>query len=128
MSFLVSRALADNAFEAEFVSTDQILHPKPLGQEVDYVPLKWKPEKQEKDAIIPICYNTYNRLWNRTCFVAGLRDEDKMRPYAMRVGAGNRLDGEFKRFGHGTALTESNNRKFNARLPKLHLGSLDGGS
>lgn len=126
VSFLVSRARADNAFEAEFVSPDRILHPEPLEHGVDFIPLRWKPEKQEKDAIIPISYNTYNRLWSRTCFVAGLRDGDKMRPYAMRVGAGNRLDGESKSLGLGTALTRYDDRKFNARYPNLHIGSFDG--
>lgn len=43
-----------------------------------------KSEKQEKDTIIPLFYNTYNRLWSRTCFIARLREADKLRPYAIR--------------------------------------------
>ncbi|KAL7905985.1 hypothetical protein GGI35DRAFT_126509 [Trichoderma velutinum] len=93
VSLLASRAFADRAFEVETISLDQVLHPGPLERNVDYVPLKWKPEVLDKGTIIPIAYNTYHKLWTRTCFVAGLRDEDKMRPYAMRVGTGNRLDG-----------------------------------
>lgn len=46
--------------------------------------------------IVPISYTTYNQKWHRTLLVSGLRDAQRVVPYAMRVGAGIRLNGEFK--------------------------------
>lgn len=128
VSFLASRAFADRAFEAEFVSPDQVLHPGPLEHGVDYVPLRWKPEIFEKGTIIPISYNSYYKLWHRTCFIAGLRGGDKMRPYAMRVGSGNRLDGKFSKLEarNYSTLTIFDNRKPDTCCAELYLRPLNG--
>lgn len=56
------------------------------------VKLAWRDSMLD-ESIIPICYNSYWRVWNRTMYVAGLRVEDGVRPYALRVGAGGKLDG-----------------------------------
>ncbi|KAK3325240.1 hypothetical protein B0H66DRAFT_615721 [Apodospora peruviana] len=93
LTFLAARALADDAFDAGYTSPRQVFSDEPLEEGVDYVPLPWKLEMLSKAMIVPISYNTYWNIWNRTLFVAGLRDRDKMRPYAMKVGAGQRLDG-----------------------------------
>ncbi|KAL7928806.1 hypothetical protein V8C35DRAFT_332508 [Trichoderma chlorosporum] len=82
LTFLVSRAIVDDAFHAGFTSPQQIICPKALDANVDYVPLRWKPEIMDKYI-----------LWNRILFVSGVRGGDEMRPYSMRVGAGGRLDG-----------------------------------
>lgn len=44
--------------------------------------------------IFPLKYHTQRELWNRVLEVAGFRD--LLRIYAIRVGAGNRLDGRFR--------------------------------
>ena len=93
LTFWVSRALADNAFEAGFTASSQVFRAEPLEPGIDYVPLPWKVDKKDK-CIHSISYNTYWSIWNRALFVSGLRDEDAMRPYAMRVGGGGRLDGK----------------------------------
>ncbi|OAQ59792.1 hypothetical protein VFPBJ_11588 [Purpureocillium lilacinum] len=92
LTFWVSRALADNAFEAGFTASSQVFRAEPLEPGIDYVPLLWKADMKDK-CIHSISYNTYWSIWNRALFVSGLRDEDAMRPYAMRVGGGGRLDG-----------------------------------
>ncbi|KAK4089442.1 hypothetical protein Purlil1_6011 [Purpureocillium lilacinum] len=92
LTFWVSRALADNAFKAGFTSASQVFRAEPLEPGIDYVPLLWKSNTKDK-SIHSISYNTYWTIWNRALFVSGLRDEDAMRPYAMRVGGGGRLDG-----------------------------------
>lgn len=93
LTFLISRAIADDAFDAGFTSPRQITSPTPLDAKVDYVPLEWKPDMLDQ-YIVPISYNTYWKLWNRVIFVSGVRGGDEMRPYSMRVSAGSRLDGQ----------------------------------
>lgn len=65
----------------------------PAEQGIETVPLKWKQDMRDK-AIVPITYTTYWTIWNRTLYVAGIRNEDKLRPYSLRVTAGKNLDGE----------------------------------
>ncbi|KAM4061018.1 hypothetical protein HRG_012941 [Hirsutella rhossiliensis] len=90
VSLFTVRAIADNAFEAEFDSCNQVLRPPPLEKGVDFVPLKWKTEMLDKE-IVPISYGTFLETWNRVYFVAGSRE--RKRPYSLRVGAGGRLKG-----------------------------------
>lgn len=93
LSHLAAKAIADNAFESNFTSPAQIFSDRPLEPGISYVPLKWKPEMLKK-YIVPISYSTYNKIWHRTLLVSGLRDAQRVVPYAMRVGTGRRLDGE----------------------------------
>ncbi|KAH8655592.1 hypothetical protein BX600DRAFT_515367 [Xylariales sp. PMI_506] len=86
---IVSRALADDAFEIEFKSLEDILTRPEFG-DVDYIPLNWKSSLGDK-RIIPMKYTRYRELWDRTLLVACFRQHE--RPYSMRVGAGGRLDG-----------------------------------
>jgi hypothetical protein len=95
LSHLAAKAIADNAFEANFTSPAEIVAGRPLEPGINYVPLKWKPDMLKK-FIVPITYTTYNKHWHRTLLVSGLRDAQRVVPYAMRVGAGIRLNGEFK--------------------------------
>ncbi|KAI1385771.1 uncharacterized protein F4822DRAFT_432624 [Hypoxylon trugodes] len=87
---LVARAIADRAFDEDFQSLDDILHRPNMGN-LDSLPLSWTPGILDKP-ILPICYQTYWRMWRRTLQVSGLRDE-KQRPYSLRVGAGSRISG-----------------------------------
>lgn len=41
--------------------------------------------------IMPITYNKYWQIWNKTIDAAGCREA--IRPYATRVGAGGKIDG-----------------------------------
>jgi hypothetical protein len=88
------RAIADNAFKAGYRSCEEVLCPGPLEKGVNYVRLDWSDEVlRTKKKIIPISYKQFLDIWNRVHFVAGSRE--RKRPYALRVGAGGRLDGKF---------------------------------
>ncbi|KAH6889973.1 hypothetical protein B0T10DRAFT_548470 [Thelonectria olida] len=89
LTLLLSRAIADNAFKNGYTHVSQVLERR-LKTHVDYVPAKWK-EGMLKKKIVPITYNLYKLLWDRTVAVAGR--QNKIRPYSMRVGAGGRLNG-----------------------------------
>ncbi|KAI0133446.1 hypothetical protein BJ170DRAFT_606345 [Xylariales sp. AK1849] len=102
-SILVARALADQAFDVNYESLDDILHRPDLG-DVDYIPLPWKSDFGDK-AILPIAYFKYKELWDRTLLVAGYRQQE--RPYSMRVGAGGRLDGALEPAVRGYVLSNS---------------------
>ncbi|KXH65143.1 hypothetical protein CSAL01_10464 [Colletotrichum salicis] len=87
---VVSRALFDNAFDPEFDSFESLLG-RPNLEGVDYAKLHWKEDILD-EPIIPIQYGCFGKIWQRVLFVIGCREG--LRPYAMRVGAGGRLDGE----------------------------------
>lgn len=88
-SLIVAQALADNAFEVPFDSMETLLSRPKLEEHVQYLPLKWRAEVMD-DYIMPITYDQFVSIWNRTLFVTGVRD--MIRPYAVRVGAGGRID------------------------------------
>lgn len=90
MSLLVATALADNAFEVPFDSFSTLLSRPRLEPGVNHFPLKWKDEMKNR-SIVDISYDQYWQIWHRTVFVTGIRDG--IRPYATRVGTGQRLDG-----------------------------------
>ncbi|KAF5725116.1 hypothetical protein FMUND_210 [Fusarium mundagurra] len=89
LTHIVAMAFFRNAFSTKFTTPEDILFPKP-DKEVDYVPLSWKDEIKD-DAVFKLGYNLYWKLWHRVLLVGGLRENP--RPYSVRVGAGNRLDG-----------------------------------
>ncbi|KPM35006.1 hypothetical protein AK830_g11561 [Neonectria ditissima] len=86
-SLLVARAIKDKAFQVPFESLEDLLR-QPHLDGVDYVPLAWREDILD-EKIVPLKYHPFWGLWNRTFFVSGARE--KMRPYSMRVGAGQRL-------------------------------------
>ncbi|KAM3472693.1 hypothetical protein MY5147_005158 [Beauveria neobassiana] len=94
LTALATRAIRDNAFKGGYTSIDQLLPEKPLDH--DYVPLHWKSSVLDAK-IVPCSYRSFWKVWNRTLYVAGLRNDDNIRPYALRVGAGGRLDGSLTR-------------------------------
>ncbi|KAK4071555.1 hypothetical protein Purlil1_13380 [Purpureocillium lilacinum] len=119
LTFWASRALADNAFEAGFTASSQVFRAEPLEPGIDYVPLLWKSDTKDK-FIHTISCNTYWSIWNRALFVSGLRDEDAMRPYAMRVGGGGRLDGSLTAPLQNFILSNSTEVYEHSYLP-IHL-------
>lgn len=91
VTLFTARAIADDAFLADFDSCDMVLNPGPMEEGgSDYVELKWKDEMMD-EYIVPITYNAFLETWNRVHFVAGTRE--KKRPYTMRVGTAGRLNG-----------------------------------
>jgi len=91
LSFIVSKAIVDNAFVAGFTEPEQVLDHLSLEPGVPYTRLSWKPKMMDK-AIFNIPYDKLLSLWKLTMLVAGVRDPP--RPYSMRVGTGQRLDGK----------------------------------
>jgi hypothetical protein len=89
-SLIATRAITDDAFEPSFESVDALLR-RPALEGVDFLPLKWKKEMLDRP-IFPLAYSSFNYLWHRTCLVAGFREDSRI--YALRVGAGARLDGK----------------------------------
>ncbi|KND92080.1 hypothetical protein TOPH_03548 [Tolypocladium ophioglossoides CBS 100239] len=86
----LARAIADDAFLADFDSCDKVLNPGPMEDGgSDFVELKWK-DKMMDEYIVPITYKAFLDTWNRVNFVAGTRE--KKRPYTMRVGIAGRLN------------------------------------
>ncbi|KAK1480541.1 hypothetical protein CCUS01_16199 [Colletotrichum cuscutae] len=86
---LVARALFDDAFDPAFDSFESLLA-RPNLEDADYARLHWR-EEILNEPIIPIQYGCFWKIWQRVLFVMGCREG--LRPYAMRVGAGGRLDG-----------------------------------
>ncbi|KAH7633844.1 hypothetical protein B0T09DRAFT_334751 [Sordaria sp. MPI-SDFR-AT-0083] len=89
VTFVAIQALHDDAFETEFSSFDELLQ-RPNLEDVDCIELRWKDGMQEKP-IFPLKYYRFLELWNRTWLVAGNRNT--LRPYALRIGGGNKIDG-----------------------------------
>ena len=91
LSLFVIIGVAYNAFEEEYQDPCEVLHPKgQLDEGIQYTPIAWKEGMLDK-RIAPISYHQYWSIWNRVNTVSGMRD--RVRPYSMRVGAGQRLDG-----------------------------------
>ncbi|KAK3342329.1 hypothetical protein B0H65DRAFT_540038 [Neurospora tetraspora] len=90
VTFVAIQALHDDAFETEFSSFDELLQ-RPNLEDVDCIELRWKDGMQEKP-IFPLKYHKFLELWNRRWLVAGNRNT--LRPYALRIGGGNKIDGK----------------------------------
>lgn len=90
VSLVIARALADNAFDPP-VDSLQTLLSRPVFDDRKRLKMKWKADMLNRP-IWPISYNTYWRIWTQTTFVAGY--PKPIRPYSLRVGAGNRLNGK----------------------------------
>lgn len=101
VSLLAAQALVDDAFEAHFPSVEDFLNRPKLKDNQDYMQLNWKDEMLDQQ-ILQVSYDQYRNIWNSTVQAAGCREP--IRPYATRVGAGARLDGELART-HSISLT-----------------------
>lgn len=88
-SLVVARALADEAFDPPVDSAETLLS-QPNLEGRQRIRFKWKKTVLDRP-IFPLEYHMFGTLWNRTTLVAGY--PEYIRPYSLRVGAGNRLDG-----------------------------------
>lgn len=89
-SLVVARGLADDAFDPSFDSVEDLLQRPLMEKHIQSIDLPWKKELEDKQ-IFPLSYRDYWEIFNRTLLVAGY--PESIRPYAVRVGAGGRLDG-----------------------------------
>ena len=85
-----ARAIEDNAFKDEIATFHDLLH-RPILEDVDYVPFKWKDDVLDRP-IFPLGQTSLYNLLHRTLLVAGVRKPPRL--YSLRVGAGARLDGK----------------------------------
>jgi hypothetical protein len=76
------------AFRAGHSSLEMLLR-QPRPGRVEQVDLRWKDGIDDK-LLLKISYQEYQEIWNRIFFVARYRAVPY--PYALRVGAGQRLD------------------------------------
>lgn len=88
-SLVVARALAADAFSPSFGSLEEMFHRPQLEERTNCIHLSWRKELLDEE-IFPIEYNRFWALMTRTVEVAGY--PDSLKPYAVRVGAGSRLD------------------------------------
>lgn len=88
VSLVAARALADDAFEPS-VDSVQTLLTRPIFQGTRCVELRWKDGFSDR-LLFPLGYTQFWKIWRRTLEVAGF--PESIRPYALRVGAGARLD------------------------------------
>jgi hypothetical protein len=123
LRLLILQALADQAFEEGYTSLDQILQ-KTWDSDpgVAFVPLAWK-KSVIGQGIFKLVYSKYWEIWRRTCLVAGLSDQDEIRPYSLRVGAGDRLSGMLAHPPLAPAGTDGLFRLLSGTFAKLHIRS-----
>jgi hypothetical protein len=88
-SLVVARALQMNALDTSLKSAHDLLHRPALGQ-TDRIDIPWKEEYLDKP-LFPLTKTGFHELWTRCLLVIGCRKP--IRPYALRVGAGSRMDG-----------------------------------
>ncbi|KAJ5011151.1 hypothetical protein K4K57_006155 [Colletotrichum sp. SAR 10_99] len=100
---VIAQALSDDAFEAGFTTYDDLLE-RPILENVDYVPLKWKAEFSNK-VMFPITRTSFWSLWRLAQQALGMRDYLKF--HSIRVGAGKKLHA-FRNYilGNTTAVYE----------------------
>lgn len=89
VSLVVAWALLEDAFSPSFKSLDKLLHRPLFEEKINCIPLPWKKELLDEE-IFPIEYNRFWALMKRTIDIAGY--PESLKPYAVRVGAGSRLD------------------------------------
>ncbi|KUI64507.1 Mitosis inhibitor protein kinase mik1 [Cytospora mali] len=123
-SLAIARGISENAFDPPFDSAEDLLERPLMEKHVQSIQLPWKKDLREKE-IFPISYREYWDIFTRTLLVAGY--PKSIRPYAVRVGAGSRLDGvltpAFRNylFSHSSSMFE---RSYQPRHVKQDLLSL----
>ncbi|KAI1440743.1 hypothetical protein F5Y02DRAFT_339604 [Annulohypoxylon stygium] len=88
-SFVLAQVINDQASEVGYNTASDIFE-KPDLEEVDFVPLRWKPEMENQE-IFPLSDSLIAELWHHTHLVMGARRNHRY--YSFRVGCGARLDG-----------------------------------
>ncbi|KAF3763129.1 hypothetical protein M406DRAFT_331693 [Cryphonectria parasitica EP155] len=120
VSLVIARALADQAFNVPTDSLDKLMS-RPNLEDSKRLRFKWKDELLDRP-IFPIDYHTFGALWNRTTLVAGY--PERTRPYSLRVGAANRLDGVLEPALRNYILSHSSGifqRSYQARQLRQNL-------
>ncbi|KAI7785349.1 Mitosis inhibitor protein kinase mik1 [Diaporthe eres] len=124
VSLVVARALAADAFRHSFTTLHELLNRPLFDKGTNCISLPWKEELLECE-MFPISYVRYWSIWRRTTIVAGYSED--LRPYAVRVGAGSRLDDTLTPalrnhlLSHTTAVYE---RSYQARHVRENLSSI----
>jgi hypothetical protein len=88
-SLVIARALELGALAIDYNSAHALFHRPVLGR-TDRIDIPWK-EAFLNETLFPLKYAEFLDAWQRCLFVLGCRKP--IRPYAMRVGAGARMDG-----------------------------------
>jgi hypothetical protein len=86
---VITRGLQMGAFDTPHKTAHDLIHCPNLG-ETNRLDIPWKQEFL-KQILFPLDYQQFRDLWARCCLVIGCRRP--IRPYALRVGAGARMDG-----------------------------------
>lgn len=89
-SLVLARGLSEDAFDPSFDSAEALLQRPKMEKDINCVTLPWKEALLDKE-IFPISYRQFFDIWARVLLVAGF--PELIRPYAVRVGAGSRLNG-----------------------------------
>jgi len=89
VNLIATQAIAADAFTTPFASIDEIFS-RPNLEHTDALELHWKKEMLDR-RVFDIEYHTFWDAWNRLWLVSGNRDPQ--RPYSLRLGAGDKLDG-----------------------------------
>lgn len=90
-SLVITRALQMGALDTPHKTAHDLIHRPHLGG-TDRLDISWKEDFLDKP-IFPLTYAQFYDLWNRCLLVIGCRKP--IRPYALRVGAGARMDGNY---------------------------------
>ncbi|KAM7189007.1 Protein of unknown function (DUF3435) domain containing protein [Rhypophila sp. PSN 637] len=88
VSLVITRALDMGALDTPYQSVHDLLYRLNLGR-TDRLDIPWKEEFLDKP-LFPLRYSQFLELWTRCLLVVGCRKP--IRPYALRVGAGARID------------------------------------
>lgn len=89
-SLAIAQGLSEDAFDPPFGSAEELLKRPLMEKNIKSISLHWKEGLLEKE-IFPMSYHEFWEIWKRTLLVAGY--PETIRPYAVRVGAGSRLNG-----------------------------------
>ncbi|KAK4232798.1 hypothetical protein C8A03DRAFT_39568 [Achaetomium macrosporum] len=87
-SHVLARALQLDSLAISFELAHGLLN-RPFFGRTDRIDIPWKEEFLDK-IIFPLTYQVFYELWLRCLVVIGCRNP--IRPYALRVGAGARMD------------------------------------
>ncbi|KAK7735967.1 hypothetical protein SLS63_003485 [Diaporthe eres] len=123
-SLVVAQGLSEDAFDPSFGSAEELLKRPLMEKGIKSVTLGWKEKLLEKE-IFPISYRDFWEIWSRVLLVAGF--PESLRPYAVRVGAGSRMNGALTPALRNYILSHSNTmfeRSYQPRHMKEDLVSI----
>lgn len=89
LTLILARGLQDQAFRDEFSTVDDLITKTRISN-TNYRLSMWKRDKKEAP-VFSLSYDTYRAHFQKNVAAAGY--QTFFRLYALRVGAGNTLDG-----------------------------------